>query len=349
MNPDLLCLIGLGVIMGLVLVLPFSVRWVEEELEIFLLVMGSLAVTVSGLWSRHLVWEALTEPWKISLAVFVFGFLFRLLRDTIRRNIAQTAEAMGMRYFLFGFVVVLGLLSNVITAIIASLVLVEVISGLRLSKDRERSVVILACYSIGMGAALTPIGEPLSTIAVAKLAGPPHHADFFFLAQVFGAWIVPGLFILGALAMRLAGPQETVAANTLTEDKPEEMKDIIVRAVKVYAFVAALVLLGKGFMPVVDRYVLTLPSSLLYWVNMISAVLDNATLTAAELSPQMSLPQIKSIIMGLIIAGGMLIPGNIPNIIAANKLGIKSKEWAKGAVPLGLVLMLGYFIVLQLI
>lgn len=45
--------------MGLVLVLPFSVRWVEEELEAFLFVMGCLAVTMSGLWSRRLVGEAL--------------------------------------------------------------------------------------------------------------------------------------------------------------------------------------------------------------------------------------------------------------------------------------------------
>jgi len=39
--------------------------------------------------------------------------------------------------------------------------------------------------------------------------------------------------------------------------------------------------------------------------------------------------QINAALMGLLIAGGMLIPGNIPNIISANKLGITSKEWAK--------------------
>ena len=48
--------------------------------------------------------------------------------------------------------------------------------------------------------------------------------------------------------------------------------------------------------------------------------------------------------MGLLIAGGMLIPGNIPNIISAGKLGISSKEWAKLGVPLGLVLMAIYFV-----
>ena len=47
--------------------------------------------------------------------------------------------------------------------------------------------------------------------------------------------------------------------------------------------------------------------------------------------------------MGLLISGGMLIPGNIPNIISANMLGISSKEWAKFEVPLGLTLMSIFF------
>ena len=50
--------------------------------------------------------------------------------------------------------------------------------------------------------------------------------------------------------------------------------------------------------------------------------------------------------MALLIAGGMLIPGNIPNIISANKLRITSKEWAKLGVPLGVVMMIVYFLVL---
>ena len=53
--------------------------------------------------------------------------------------------------------------------------------------------------------------------------------------------------------------------------------------------------------------------------------------------------------MGLLLAGGMLIPGNIPNIIAAGKLKIKSSEWAIFAVPLGLLVMGGYFCLLMFI
>ena len=47
--------------------------------------------------------------------------------------------------------------------------------------------------------------------------------------------------------------------------------------------------------------------------------------------------------------GSMLVQGNLPNIVAAEKLGIKSREWASIAVPTGLALMAGYFIALSII
>jgi predicted cation transporter len=45
----------------------------------------------------------------------------------------------------------------------------------------------------------------------------------------------------------------------------------------------------------------------------------------------------------------MLIPGNIPNIISAGKLKIKSSEWARFGAPLGLVVMAVFFFLLMLI
>ncbi len=84
----------------------------------------------------------------------------------------------------------------------------------------------------------------------------------------------------------------------------------------------------------------------LYWINTISAVLDNATLTAAEITPKMDILQIRAMLMGLLISGGMLIPGNIPNIIAAGKLKIGSGDWAKLGVPVGFFVLVVYFVVL---
>ena len=68
---------------------------------------------------------------------------------------------------------------------------------------------------------------------------------------------------------------------------------------------------------------------------MCSAVLDNATLVAAEISIKMSELQVKAVLMGLLISGGRMIPGNIPNIISAGKLKIRSSEWIKLGVSLG--------------
>ena len=47
---------------------------------------------------------------------------------------------------------------------------------------------------------LTPLGEPLSTIAVTKLQGAPYHASFWYLADQLGI-----LIILGVLGCALFG------------------------------------------------------------------------------------------------------------------------------------------------
>ncbi len=173
--------IGLFIILAVVLIAPFSVKRVEEELELALFIMGCLALTITSQWSVGLVKEALTEPLKITLAVFIAGFLFRALQKTIAHNVNRLARFFGIRAFALLLVVSLGLVSSVSTAIIAALILVEVITYLKLDRKYEVYLVVLACFSIGLGASLTPLGEPLSTIAIAKLQGEPYYADFFFL------------------------------------------------------------------------------------------------------------------------------------------------------------------------
>jgi predicted cation transporter len=338
---------GLAVIVGLVLVLPFLSKRVEKQLELFLFIMGCLAVTVSWLWSWHLVKEALLDPINITLAVLFAGLIFKLIRPKIGKWTHAFARKFGYSTLFFIIVVGLGLSSSVITAIIAALILAEIVSVLKLPRTLEVRLVVIACFSIGLGAVLTPIGEPLSTIAVSKLRGEPYHADFFFLLKLLGKRIIPLVILLGIIPLFFTRKHE-VKGPTLTEDKPEEIKDMFIRAGKVYLFVLALVFLGAGFTPVVDKYLVHIPPAALYWVNITSAILDNATLTAAEISPAMPIDTIKAALAGLLIAGGMLIPGNIPNIICASKLSIKSKEWAVFGVPLGMILMIGYFIFLFL-
>lgn len=339
---------ALGVLMALTLLLPLSARWVEEELEAFLLVMGACAVSVSGLWSRGLVAEALTAPWPIAAAVLGFGLAFRRLRGSVGGAVAALTRRAGLPAALGLLVVGLGLASSVVTAIVAALVLAEVVSHLRLDRDSERTVVVLSCYAIGLGAVLTPLGEPLSAVATARLAGPPHQADFFFLARLLGPWVAPALALLGLLAARAGRAAEGRRRPGLTQDAPETDGAVALRAAKVWIFVGALTLLGRGLTPLADAWLPRLPAWALYWANLSSAALDNATLAAAEVTPALDAARLRLALMGLLVAGGILVPGNIPNIVAARKLRISGREWAKAAAPLGLALMAAYFVALSL-
>lgn len=338
-------IIGLFIILILVFVLPFIFKKVEEELEIFLFIMGVISVTITRQWDLHLITEGLIEPIKITLAVLIAGILFNKLQHLLAKSVNKIENKLGLSWFVFLLVIALGLLSSIITAIIASLVLVEVVSHLKLDRKSEIKLVILSCFSIGFGAALTPVGEPLATIAISKLKGEPYHADFFFLMRRLWFYIVPSVLAFGILAVLML-KKASKREPGLKEDKTEDTKSIIIRAVKVYFFIMALVFLGQGFKPIIDMYVSKIHFYALYWINIISAILDNATLVAAEIGPSMDIHQIDAALLGLIISGGILIPGNIPNIIAASKLKIKSREWAKTGVPVGLSFLIIFFILL---
>lgn len=333
-------IIGLFIILILVLFLPFTVKKVEHNLEAFLFVMGIAAATISGMMNGELIVKALKDPINITLAVLIAGLLTKWLQTQIETSIQTMSRALTPRVFFALTVIILGLLSSIITAIIAAIILVIIINVLSLDRKSEIRFTIIACYSIGLGAALTPIGEPLSTITVSKL-----DEDFFYLLKLIGPEVIPGVIAFGILTFLLVKPRET--ADSLQSDNGgETYKEIIIRAVKIYLFVMGLTFLGHGFEPLINAYILGLHPMLLYWINMISAILDNATLAAAEISPAMDSETIRAILLGLIISGGMLIPGNIPNIIAAGKLNITSKEWARFGVPLGLIAMLIFFIIL---
>ncbi|HXZ23372.1 MAG TPA: DUF1646 family protein, partial [Methanomassiliicoccales archaeon] len=189
---------------------------------------------------------------------------------------------------------------------------------------------------------------------------------FTFLIDSIGTHIIIGVFALAAFGAfwiggkiekeGRSGYRKTPSADESDERagaeatepvrQEETVRRVVFRAVKVFIFVAALILLGTGLTPLIEWYFTQIPASGLFWVNSISAVVDNATLTAAEIGPVLSMAQIKGALLGLLIAGGMLIPGNIPNIVAAGRLNISSREWAGLGLKLGVVLMAIYFLAL---
>jgi len=340
-------LAGLIIVLLLVLTLPFFVKPIERNLEPFLFVMGLAATIISGVLNRDLISHILTNHlmYLITGAVLIFGLLFAFFQNQIHIWIEKVLEHIPLQLFVFLIVGILSLFSSVITAIISALILAEVVNALPLKRQAKIGTTIIGCFAIGLGAALTPIGEPLSTIVISRLG-----EQFFYLLKLLGVFIIPGIAALSLLGAFTAGSKDTGQAGEESVDLEDEtISGVLLRAGKIFLFIMALELLGSGFKPVIDAYIVNLDGRLLYWINMISAVLDNATLAAAEISPAMSGLQIEAILMGLLISGGMLIPGNIPNIISAGKLKITSSEWAKLGVPLGLVLLAIYYVIMFVI
>src|SRR5271157_438495 len=337
------------VLLVAIFVFPFIFRKIEAELEIFLFTAGVLAVTIAWQWSTALVMDALIEPVTITVAVFLAGLIFKFIEHRLSKAFARIIDKIGQKWFFFIMILLLGMISSIVTAIIAALILVEITIAIGLEKEIKIRFTVLACFSIGLGAILSPVGEPLAVIIIAKLSGAPYHAEFWYLFEHTWFYIIPSIVALGILSTRLINHGQYHATNEIEDKiKVESISTITKRAVKVYVFIIGLVFLGKGFAQLMETIMANIPPKIIYWFNSISAVLDNATLASAEIWPSMSLAQIISAILSLTMAGGMLIPGNIPNIVAAGKLEIKSKQWAKVGLPLGIVLMAFFFLVLFL-
>ena len=366
---------GLIIIALLVLILPFLLKWCEHNLEFFFLIMGLLAVSVSALfghnlWNGQLIIEALKAPVMIGSfpvgifqVVLIFGLLIHFFNKPFYRAVNSLVKKISVRFFVFALIVFLGIISSVISVIVSSVVLSEIVAALPLNRNDRIKTVVCACFAIGLGAVLTPLGEPMSTILIQKLSGPPYYAGFTWAISHFAVYVVPACFALGIFGAYWIGKTgdtknvaETLGGKTAAVLPPVNepacvgysatLRSVIMRAVKVFGFVAALVLLGAGLQPLIEWFLIKVPALALYWINMISAVLDNATLTAIEINAQMALPKIIAIVVGLLVAGGMLIPGNIPNIVAAGRLKISMKEWAKMGIPIGLVLLVVLFAIL---
>ncbi len=97
------------------------------------------------------------------------------------------------RIVCFCLLIVLGFLAGFITPVVSALVFVEAISLLRCDRWVEIAATVFACFAIGFGAGLTPLGMPGIAVVLRSL-----HAGFWYLAHLLGPFIVAGV-ILAAL------------------------------------------------------------------------------------------------------------------------------------------------------
>jgi len=128
---------GLLAILALVLALPFFIKAVEQNLEVFLFIMGISAAIISHKMGLELIFKGLKEPIMITAAVLMAGLLFHYFQAKIKLGISKILSVMSVKTFVFLEVVILGLLSSVITAIIAALVLVEIVNSTDISRQQK--------------------------------------------------------------------------------------------------------------------------------------------------------------------------------------------------------------------
>ncbi len=326
-----------------VLIGPIVIRPIERNVEMFFLVVGVLTACLMGQFSTALIRACLREPLSFTLAVLVFGAGFHLLRDYLDRLFASAVQVLDLPVACFGLTIVLGFLAAFITPVVSALVFVEAISALRFERSTEIAATVLACFAIGLGAGLTPVGMPGFAVVLHAL-----HADFWYLARLLGPLVAVGVVLTATPVLFLRFASKELHTTLVIQPRESWRVILLDRPGKVYAFIAGLVALSEGLRPVVGAYIARLPGGSLFWLNTISAVVNNSALAAVEIGPTLSVNQQRSALLALLISGGMLVPGNIPNIVAASRLRITSREWAKIGLGTGIALLILCFVVLSL-
>jgi len=343
MEISLLTKILLGIIVVNLLVWPLVSKWVENHLEVFLLLVGIAAVTVTGGWSIDFIYQTLNAPVNVAFIVLVVSVIFNYYSRYIFRVLFVLFRYLEPQYSFAVLVFLLGITSSIFSVTVAALVLAEVLQVVNLERDQTIKVTICACYAIGLGSILLPLAEPMGLIIYNQLSAGPHQADFFFMLRHFFWWIAPGIGLLALAAGYTVRQIDTNIQLHIREDK-ESYKSMLRRTWHIYLFVAALHLISTGLRPFAQSTVAHLSGKILFWANSASVVIDNATLAAIEVTPAVTLHNLMFMVLGLVAFGSMLVQGNLPNIVAAEKLGIKSREWARVAVPMGVVLTVIYFV-----
>jgi predicted cation transporter len=320
---------------------PLALAPLEHNLEPFCFALGLLAVTMAGRWDRYLATRVVLDPLPITLVVIAAGIVFGRMRHALDWVFIKLRTRMPRAMLTASAVVVIGLLSAYATALVAALILIEAVALIGLKPRQRIRVVVLGCYAIGMGSALTPLGGPLATLAAAAM-----NLSFGGLFWLLAPWVIPGIAVVGLVSGIVArGPYDPIPELKAAQEGP---RDALFQGIKVFAFISGLIMIGAVCGPAASSYLAHLSDNALYWANTSSAALDNSTLVAIEFS-RIDATRARTALISLLISGGMLIPGNVPNIVCAGRLRIGSGEWARTGLPFGALMLALYFGILWLI
>lgn len=321
---------------------PLLDERIAKRVEWLALGLGAFALTVSWRWSEAVVVESLARAAALCGALVAGALFFSLAHAPLRRAVTRLCARFGARAAVAAAVAVSGLAAPFVTAGVAVLLLVEVLAALPLADVRRQEAAVLGCCAVGLGSGLSAVGGPASAVLLSKLARAAYPVTGPFLFALVGAWLVPGILALAAGAAVLCGRADPAAAPR--PEDPFSLWSLLVLTGRLFVFTGGLVLLGDGLTPLIERAFLSLHPAALYWANAAAAVMDNAALVAVQISPTMSQDQLRYAFLGVLTSGGALLTGDPPNLVAAHKLGIPAREWARVGVPASAALMLFSFL-----
>src|ERR1700736_5033149 len=143
-----------ALILGLLLAGPLLSNVIERNLEVYCLILGALGVTLARAWSRELIWRAASAPRAITVAVLIAGICFGHFRPALDAAFRRLRTRLSRPLLTAATVVLIGLVSSLITAIVAALMLIEAIGMLRLEHRSRNQVAVAGCFAIGLGAVI---------------------------------------------------------------------------------------------------------------------------------------------------------------------------------------------------
>lgn len=132
--------------------------------------------------------------------------------------------------------------------------------------------------------------------------GGPYHASFDFFLMMLGLYLLLGILACGILGALVQRHSNNNGGAVTSEVYRETLQEVVIRAVKIFLFIMALIFLGEGFKPIILTCIIHIPYEALYCEYSVSAVLDNPTRTAIIISPALTELQIRSSLLALLVA-----------------------------------------------
>ncbi len=179
--------VGVALI-DLLLIGPVVSRAIEEHIEVFFLAIGLLAMTLAGAWRWDVASRTAALPVGITLTVIVADVIFGRARGLLDRALGWMQARVAHSLLCGGAVFVIALLSAMLTAVVAALMLAEVVELMRLRPRSRVRVTVAGCFAIGLGSSLAPLGGPLSTLAASGLG-----MGFGGLFAMLAPYVLPGM------------------------------------------------------------------------------------------------------------------------------------------------------------